>query len=194
VKKVSSPKKENSSKMNKSASNTLHAVGESVKSLARPTSVVIEDDERKSRESAGEDLLVAQISKEGGVDEKKLVSYAKEVYARYIDQGAPDQVNLSSQTASRLKLELQEKHGPDELFAGTLFDEVQHEVIALCRRDTFPRFCRSPVGKAFKSKLGKAQDKEFRIGLLKHFCKLFAVFCLICTSTVGGLCGGGGTG
>jgi hypothetical protein len=192
VRKVTtSPKKENASKATKST-NALHAVGESVKSLARPTSVAVgEEDERKSRESAGDELLVAQISKEGGVDEKKLVAYAREIYARYIDQGAPDQVNLSSQTAGRLKLELAEKHGPDELYAGTLFEEVQHEVIALCRRDTFPRFCRSPIGKAFKSKLGKAQDKEFRIGLIKHFCKLFGIFCLICTSACAALCGGG---
>jgi len=193
VRKVTtSPKKDAVSKSGKST-NALHAVGESVKSLARPTSVAGDEDERKSHESVGDEVLIAQITKEGGVDEKKLYAYAKEIYARYIDQGAPDQVNLSSQTAGRLKLELAEKHGPDELFSGVLFEEVQHEVIALCRRDTFPRFCRSPIGKAFKSKLGKAQDKEFRIGLIKHFCKLFAVFCLICTSAFAGLCGDGGT-
>lgn len=191
VKKVGSPKQKLGKSKSTTASTTLQVVSDAVTSLARPNSAAPEEDpERKSGQD--DDPLVAKFAKEG-VDEKKLQAVAKDIYTRYIDQGAPDQVNLSSQTASRLKAELAEKHSPEGLYSGTLFDEVQHEVVALCRRDTFPRFCRSPIGKELKEKLGKAQDDEFRMGLVKHFCKLFAVFCLICSSALGGVCCGGAT-
>lgn len=196
--KVKKSPKQQGSKLPKAkssaASTTLQAVSEAVTSLTRPNSAAPEEDgERKSHAAEpGDDPLVVKFTKEG-VDEKKLQLIAKDIYTRYIDQGAPDQVNLSSQTASKLRAELAEKHSPDELYNGSLFDEVQHEVVSLCRRDTFPRFCRSPIGKELKEKLGKAQDNEFRMGLVKHFCKLFAVFCLICSSAIGGVCCGGAT-
>lgn len=63
VRKVTtSPKEKNMTKSSKS-SNALHSVGESVKSLTRPTSVAGDEDERKSHESVGDEVLIAQITR-----------------------------------------------------------------------------------------------------------------------------------
>jgi len=132
------------------------------------------------------DLVLQELLKDG-IDDKRVSQSAREIFTRYIVAGSPDQVNISSGVVNAVTAEMDNLRGSITLRDGTLFDEVVLEINALCRKDNFPRFIRSRWGIEYKQKKGDKQIQAYRLNLFKHFCKLFAVFCIVCTGTVGGI-------
>jgi len=178
-----------SPKLTKTAS-VLEAAKRGALSLARPTTEADLEKESKTEATKGVEIQLHELVKDG-IDDKRVVQTAREIYNRYIAPGSPHQVNISSGVVNVVTAEMENIRGSTTLRDGTIFDEVVLEIYSLCRKDNFPRFMRSKWGIEYKQKKGDKQIRQIRLGLVKHFCKLFAVFCLICTGTVGGLFGGG---
>jgi len=139
------------------------------------------------QQAEGKDDIALDIFK-GTEDGEKILTAARALYKRYIVAGAPDQVNLPSATVMAVQQEMMVVDGSPKVWDGSVFDQVKFDIEQLCRRDTFPRYCRSPMGKAFKDKMGKEQLQEKRRGLLLHFCKLFGLCCLACCAGILSLC------
>jgi len=124
----------------------------------------------------------------GGDEREKIYGAAMALYKRYVVPGAPDQVNLPSSTVVAMNQEMLVDGGSDAVFNGTVFDQVKADIEALCRRDSFPRYCRSAQGKEFKLKIGLQQSSQARRSLLIHFLKLLGFCCAGCCATVGSIC------
>lgn len=124
----------------------------------------------------------------GGDDREKIYAAALALYKRYVVPGAPDQVNLPSSTVVAMNREMNVEGGSDGVYNGTVFDQVKLDIEALCRRDCFVRFCRSPEGKEFKLKIGLQQATEARRSLVKHFLKLLGTCCLGCCVCLASVC------
>jgi len=123
-----------------------------------------------------------------GDDREKVYGAAMALYKRYVVPGAPDQVNLPSSTVVAMNQEMLVDGGSDAVYNGTVFDQVKADIEALCRRDSFPRYCRSAQGKEFKLKIGLQQATQARRSLLIHFLKLLGFCCAGCCATLGSIC------
>jgi hypothetical protein len=124
----------------------------------------------------------------GGDDKEKVYAAAMALYKRYVIPGAPDQVNLPSSTVVAMNQEMTVDGGSDAVYNGTVFDQVKADIEALCRRDSFPRYCRSAQGKEFKLKIGLQQATQARRSLFIHFLKLLGFCCAGCCATAGSIC------
>jgi hypothetical protein len=124
----------------------------------------------------------------GGDDREKVLHAAMALYKRYVVPGAPDQVNLPSSTVVAMNAAMSIDGGADEVYNGSVFDQVKLDIEALCRRDSFPRYCRSPQGKEFKLKIGLQQATQARRSLLIHFLKLLGLCCAGCCAAFGSIC------
>jgi len=123
-----------------------------------------------------------------GDEKEKILNAALALYKRYVVPGAPDQVNLPSSTVTSMNQEMMVDGGSDAVYNGTVFDQVKADIESLCRRDSFPRYCRSPQGKAFKLKIGLQQATQARRSLIIHFLKLLGLCCAGCCAAIGSIC------
>jgi hypothetical protein len=139
-----------------------------------------------AEDSRGRDVAMDVI--QGGDDREKIYAAAMALYKRYVVPGAPDQVNLPSSTVVAMNNEMTFDGGSDTVYNGTVFDPVKADIEALCRRDSFPRYCRSAQGKEFKLKIGLQLATQARRSLFIHFLKLLGFCCAGCCAAVGSIC------
>jgi len=142
---------------------------------------------RSDREEARSGHVELGVIK-GGDDREKIYAAAMALYKRYVVPGAPDQVNLPSSTVVSMAQEMLVDGGSDAVYNGTVFDQVKLDIEALCRRDSFPRYCRSVQGKEFKLKIGLQQATQARRSMLIHFLKLLGFCCAGCCAAIGSIC------
>jgi hypothetical protein len=136
----------------------------------------------------GEDKGYIAMDVINGDEREKVYGAAMSLYKRYVVPGAPDQVNLPSSTVVSMNQEMTVDGGSDAVYNGTVFDQVKADIEALCRRDSFPRYCRSAQGKEFKLKIGLQQATQARRSLFIHFLKLLGFCCAGCCAAVGSVC------
>lgn len=89
-------------------------------------------------------------------NENDVMTFAKEIYETFVEQGADMQINISESQSNAIKEKIESK----EAIRRDVFDAAQTEIYGLMSQHSYPRFLSSKSNRKYKRKMAEMKANK----------------------------------